>query len=103
MSTTQRPPIAEEIARRLAAALRGAQLYAPDHPIVKRNVSALAETMTVALGGQWCRACSVTATVTVEIPAIDVPFAGTIGSFTHTTSSTARVDDFRSLGGEASP
>ena len=50
MSTTQRPPIAEEIARRLAAALRGAQLYAPDHPIVKRNVSALAETMTVALG-----------------------------------------------------
>ena len=49
MSTTQRARIAEEIARRLAAALRGAQLYAPDHPIVKRNVSALAETITVAL------------------------------------------------------
>ena len=52
MSTTQRARIAEEIARRLAAALRGAQLYAPDHPIVKRNVSALAETMAVALVGQ---------------------------------------------------
>ena len=52
MSTTQRARIAEEIARRLAAALRGAQLYAPDHPIVKRNVSALAETMAVALAGQ---------------------------------------------------
>jgi putative nucleotidyltransferase with HDIG domain len=49
MSTTQRARIAEEIARRLAAALRGAQLYAPDHPIVKRNVSALAETITAAL------------------------------------------------------
>jgi putative nucleotidyltransferase with HDIG domain len=49
MSTTQRARIAEELARRLAAALRGAQLYAPDHPIVKRNVGALAETITVAL------------------------------------------------------
>ena len=49
MSTTTRARIAEELARRLAAALRGAQLYAPDHPIVKRNVAALAETITVAL------------------------------------------------------
>ena len=49
MSTTTRGRIAEELARRLAAALRGAQLYAPDHPIVKRNVAALAETITVAL------------------------------------------------------
>ena len=49
MSGTQRARIAEEIARRLAAALRGAQLYAADHPIVKRNVSALAETIAVAL------------------------------------------------------
>ena len=52
MSTTERGRIAEEIARRLAAALRGAQLYAPDHPIVKRNVNALAETIGVALAGQ---------------------------------------------------
>ena len=49
MSTTTRARIAEELVRRLAAALRGAQLYAPDHPIVKRNVAALAETITVAL------------------------------------------------------
>jgi len=49
MSASQRARIAEELARRLAAALRGAQLYAPDHPIVKRNVGALAETITVAL------------------------------------------------------
>jgi putative nucleotidyltransferase with HDIG domain len=49
MSPLQRIRIAEEIARRLAAALRGAQLYAPDHPIVKRNVAALAETIDTAL------------------------------------------------------
>ena len=49
MSTTPRAKIAEELARRLAAALRGAQLYAPEHPLVKRNISALAETITVAL------------------------------------------------------
>ena len=49
MSATPRAKIAEELARRFAAALRGAQLYAPEHPLVKRNVGALAETITVAL------------------------------------------------------
>jgi putative nucleotidyltransferase with HDIG domain len=52
VSTTQRARSAEEISRRLAAALRGAQLYAPEHPIVKRNVAALAEAITAALGAQ---------------------------------------------------
>jgi hypothetical protein len=47
--TTQRAKIAEEIGRRLAAALRGAQLYSPDHPLVTRSVSALAEAIAVAL------------------------------------------------------
>ena len=49
MSAPLRGKIADEIARRLAAALRGAQLYAPDHPILKRNVAALAETIDLAL------------------------------------------------------
>jgi putative nucleotidyltransferase with HDIG domain len=47
--STPRAKSAEEIARRLAAALRGAQLYSPDHPLVTRNVSALAEALSVAL------------------------------------------------------
>ena len=47
--STQRAKSAEEIARRLSAALRGAQLYSPDHPLVTRNVSALAEALSVAL------------------------------------------------------
>ncbi len=43
MNAANRGKLAEEIARRLAAALRGAQLYAADHPIVKRNAAALVE------------------------------------------------------------
>ena len=49
MTTTLRGKVAEEIARRLAAALRGAQLYAPAHPIVRRNADALTESINVAL------------------------------------------------------
>jgi putative nucleotidyltransferase with HDIG domain len=44
----QRTKAAEELARRLAAALRGAQLYAPRHPLVTRNIAALLDTMTAA-------------------------------------------------------
>src|SRR5688572_24470852 len=44
----QKAKLAEELLRRLAAALRGAQLYAPGHPLVTRNVTALADTLTLA-------------------------------------------------------
>jgi HD-GYP domain-containing protein (c-di-GMP phosphodiesterase class II) len=37
----------DDLVRRLAAALRGAQLYSPDHPLVKRNISALADTLAI--------------------------------------------------------
>lgn len=54
--------------------------------------------LTVTLSEDWCRACTVTAAVTVDIPAINVPFTGTtVGAFTYTSSSNARIDDFRSL------
>lgn len=59
--------------------------------------------LTVQLGGEWCRACTVTATVTVDIPAINVPFAGTVRSFTWSATSSARLDDYRSLNDEAQP
>jgi putative nucleotidyltransferase with HDIG domain len=48
VNTTQRTKMAEELLRRLAAALRGAQLYAPGHPLVTRSVTALADTLAVA-------------------------------------------------------
>jgi putative nucleotidyltransferase with HDIG domain len=48
VSSSQKARLAEEIVRRLAAALRAAQLYAPGHPLVTRSVAALADTLTVA-------------------------------------------------------
>jgi putative nucleotidyltransferase with HDIG domain len=48
MTAGQRAKAAEELARRLAAALRGAQLYAATHPLVTRNVAALLEALTAA-------------------------------------------------------
>ena len=47
MSAGLRTRTAEELARRLSAALRGAQLYAAGHPIVTRSVVALADTLAV--------------------------------------------------------
>ena len=49
MTGTDRAALAEEIVRRLAAALRAAQLYAAGHPLVARSIGALAETLTVTL------------------------------------------------------
>jgi putative nucleotidyltransferase with HDIG domain len=48
MNATQRARVAEEILRRLAAALRGAQLYAPGHPLVTRSIAALTDSLTLA-------------------------------------------------------
>jgi putative nucleotidyltransferase with HDIG domain len=48
VNSLQRARVAEEIVRRLAASLRGAQLYAAGHPLVTRNIAALGETLTLA-------------------------------------------------------
>jgi putative nucleotidyltransferase with HDIG domain len=47
VSTPARSKFAEELVRRLAAALRGAQLYAAGHPLVTRSITALADTLTL--------------------------------------------------------
>ncbi|MBM3819013.1 MAG: HD-GYP domain-containing protein [Acidimicrobiia bacterium] len=47
MSTPQRAKLADELVRRFAAALRGAQLYAGNHPLVTRNIAALHDTLTL--------------------------------------------------------
>ena len=49
MTGADRAALAEEVVRRLAAALRGAQLYAAGHPLVARSVGALAETLLLTL------------------------------------------------------
>ena len=47
MSAQQRAKSAEELLRRLAAALRAVQLYAPGHPLVARSITALGETLAM--------------------------------------------------------
>ena len=46
MNAVQRSRFADDLVRRLAAAIRGAQLYAPGHPLVVRSVTALAEALS---------------------------------------------------------
>ena len=47
MNAAQRARFADDLVRKLAAAIRSAQLYATGHPIVVRSVSALIESLTV--------------------------------------------------------
>jgi putative nucleotidyltransferase with HDIG domain len=53
MSTVFTPPsrgtLSEELMRRLAAAMRAAQLYAPTHPLVAKSGTGLAELLTTML------------------------------------------------------
>jgi hypothetical protein len=101
-------PERQTIAR--AAAKEAATLYAnaPSAAVgAERAETAVAQAasnyglppaaMTVSLSENWCRACTVTAAVVVDIPAINVPFAGTVGAFAYTATSSARIDDYRSI------
>jgi putative nucleotidyltransferase with HDIG domain len=45
VNATERARLADELLRRLAAAIRGAQLYAPGHPLATRSITALGETL----------------------------------------------------------
>ncbi len=47
MSSIPRAQLADELLRRLAAALRGVQLYTPGHPLVSRSIATLAETLAL--------------------------------------------------------
>ena len=47
MSSIQRARFADDLVRKLASAIRSAQLYATGHPIVMRNIAALAESLAV--------------------------------------------------------
>ncbi len=48
----RRVRLADELLRRFASALRGAQLYAPTHPLVARNTNAFHETIALVIGQQ---------------------------------------------------
>jgi len=90
-----------------AAAQEAASLYvnAPDpdtglaraQEAVARHEANYLRDLDLTLEGPWCRGCNITATVTIDVPAIDIPFMGSTGEFTYTATSTARVEDYRSL------
>jgi putative nucleotidyltransferase with HDIG domain len=48
----RRVQLADELLRRFASAFRGAQLYAPTHPLVSRNTVALTEVIGLVIGKQ---------------------------------------------------
>jgi putative nucleotidyltransferase with HDIG domain len=50
MSATQRARLADDLVRKLSAALRGAQLYAATHPLVMRSIEALHDTLSEVHG-----------------------------------------------------
>jgi putative nucleotidyltransferase with HDIG domain len=52
MSDHRRLQLCDDLLRRFAGALRGAQLYSRTHPLVARNVKGFAEALTLAIGPQ---------------------------------------------------
>jgi putative nucleotidyltransferase with HDIG domain len=49
VNTQERARLSEDVLRRLAAAMRSTQLYAPGHPIVARAVTSLTDALTIVL------------------------------------------------------
>lgn len=55
--------------------------------------------ITIDLTGDLSRGGSITAVVTVRMPALSFPGIGDVNAWSWTTSHTERVDDYRSIGG----
>jgi putative nucleotidyltransferase with HDIG domain len=75
----RRVRLADELLRRFASALRGAQLYAASHPLVARNTGAFHETLALVIGQQQSLTLGV---VGGEFVVGDVPLprsSGTMG------------------------
>jgi len=53
-------------------------------------------TLDCAPGARLARGASVTARVTVQVPAVDVPGIGSVGAWTWTAAHTETVDPYRS-------
>lgn len=62
------------------------------------NFGLNAEEVSVTWAGDLSRGGSITATVTVRMPAIVVPGWGGVDAWSWSASHTERVDDYRSIG-----
>lgn len=104
--TLPRWPEAKTIA--ITIAQEAATLYAdaPNRESAAAAAQAAVDTaatnyglaITAAIPDTWCRGCLATITVTIEVPAIDVPIIGSTGLFEYTATATARIGDYRSQG-----
>ena len=65
---------------------------------VDRATANYGRPISASVDGEWCRGCALTLTVTLQVPAVQIPFIGSTGSLDYTATSTARVPDYRSLG-----
>jgi putative nucleotidyltransferase with HDIG domain len=71
MNATERARLADELLRRLAATIRGSQLYAPGHPLVTRSITALADTLVLVHAAMPSVAIGI---VGEELVVGDIPF-----------------------------
>jgi hypothetical protein len=103
----ERKSIATAAAKEAASLATGANDFESGAAAAEAAIAEIAANtgypMTLALEGEWCRGCEITARVTIEIPAINIPFGPTAVPMPYTFSSTARIDDFRSLDIEGGP
>lgn len=106
----ERQTVARSAAKEAATLYANASNEAVGEEIARASVQQAAanhgipaSSMTVEFSGQWCRACTVTASVIVDIPAVAVPFVGTVGAFAYTADSSTRIDDYRSMDAGGTP
>jgi hypothetical protein len=75
-----------------------AQGAADAQAAVDRAAANYGRPINASVDGAWCRGCALTVTITIHVPAVQIPFIGSTGSLDYTATSTARIPDYRSLG-----
>ena len=88
MDPARQMRVADDFVRRLAAAIRGAQLYSQGHPIVKRALDALAESCSQLLVDQSSLAVGIVGT---DIVVGEVPIPRSRESFGELTRRLKRL------------
>ena len=98
-------PEAQNVATSAAQEAASSFVNAPDpdtglaraEAAIARHQTNYRRDLRLDLDGDWCRGCIVVATVTVTVPAVQIPFLGSTGELTYTATSSARIEDYRSL------
>ena len=89
---------AKEAATLYVNAPSQAQGAADAQAAVDRAAANYGRPISASVDGAWCRGCALTVTVTIQVPAVQIPFVGSTGTLDYTATSTARVPDYRSVG-----